>query len=72
MEAGRDDHRVNLTREIPVFIVYFTTYVRDGGLYFGNDLYQRDSALVRAVAPGAMPNRAASDALARLRKLARD
>ena len=33
---------VNLQRKIPVYIVYFTTYVKDGELYFGNDLYDRD------------------------------
>jgi L,D-transpeptidase YcbB len=49
MERGRDDHRVNLSRKIPVYIVYFTTYVKNGDLYFGNDLYSRDEALVKAM-----------------------
>jgi murein L,D-transpeptidase YcbB/YkuD len=30
--------------------VYFTTYVRDGRLYFGDDIYGRDDALVKQVA----------------------
>ena len=55
MDSGADDHRVNLERKVPVYIVYFTTYLRDGVLYFGNDLYDRDQALVRAVAGAALP-----------------
>lgn len=55
MEQGPDDHRVTLKQKIPVYIVYFTTYVRDGDrqLYFGNDLYDRDTELVHAVAQAA-------------------
>lgn len=49
MQNGPDDHRVNLKQKIPVYIVYFTTYVRNGELYFGNDLYDRDAKLVTAV-----------------------
>jgi murein L,D-transpeptidase YcbB/YkuD len=56
MEHGPDDHRVNLTRRIPVFIVYFTTYVTADGLYFGNDLYSRDEPLVQAVQGAAKPS----------------
>ena len=40
---------VNLKRKVPVYIVYFTTFMRDGQLEFGNDLYDRDGALVKAV-----------------------
>jgi len=50
---GRNDHRVNLAAKIPVYIVYFTTYVKNDELYFGNDLYNRDDALVKAAAAGA-------------------
>ena len=53
MEQGRDDHRVNLPQKIPVYIVYFTTYAKNDRLYFGNDLYSRDEALVKAVMPAA-------------------
>ena len=67
MTAGRDDHRVELPQKIPVFIVYFTTYVKNDQLYFGNDLYHRDDALVKAVAPAATPNAAAANALAGLK-----
>ena len=45
MEEGPDNHTVNLPRKIPVYIVYFTAYARDGQLYFGDDLYDRDEAL---------------------------
>jgi L,D-transpeptidase YcbB len=43
---GADNHQVNLPKKLPVYIVYFTTYVQDGQLHFGNDLYDRDSKLV--------------------------
>lgn len=49
MTEGPDDRRVNLERRLPVYIVYFTTYGREGALYFGNDIYDRDDALVGAV-----------------------
>jgi L,D-transpeptidase YcbB len=55
MNEGPDDHRVNLPKKIPVYIGYFTTYMRDGRLFFGNDLYKRDDELIRAVAEGAVP-----------------
>jgi len=55
MQRGRNDQRVNLVHKLPVYIVYFTTYVVDGQLYFGPDLYDRDARLVRAVARAAMP-----------------
>ena len=45
MEDGPGNHTVNLPRKIPVYIVYFTAYARDGQLYFGDDLYDRDEAL---------------------------
>ena len=56
MTTGPDDARVDLERKLPVYIVYFTTFLRDGVLYFGNDLYDRDQALVRAVGPAALPS----------------
>ena len=36
---------MNLPKKIPVYIVYFTTYARDGQLYFADDLYGRDDVL---------------------------
>ena len=52
MQNGPDNRTVTLPRKIPVYIAYFTTYARDGQLYYGNDLYDRDSSLVNAVASG--------------------
>lgn len=72
MENGPDDHRVNLKEKVPVYIVYFTTYMRDGRLYFGNDLYNRDAPLVAAVKNGAQPTVSAVEAVKRLRVLAED
>ena len=42
MDNGADNRTVNLPKKIPVYIVYFTTYARDGQLYFADDLYGRD------------------------------
>jgi L,D-transpeptidase YcbB len=52
MQSRPDNKTVNLPRKLPVFIVYFTAFAREGTLYFGNDLYDRDDALVHAVANG--------------------
>lgn len=61
---------VTLKQKIPVYIVYFTTYVRDGTLYFANDLYERDDNLVKLVAKSAIPSTKEIALLAELRKLA--
>ena len=42
---GSDNRTVMLPRKIPVYIVYFTAYARDGQLYFSDDLYERDERL---------------------------
>ncbi len=44
---GSNNHQVDLPHKVPVYIVYFTTYVDDGQIYFGNDLYDRDNKLVK-------------------------
>jgi L,D-transpeptidase YcbB len=54
MNGGGDNKTVTLKKKIPVYITYFTTYVTDGKLFFGNDLYSRDNTLVDQVAPGAV------------------
>jgi murein L,D-transpeptidase YcbB/YkuD len=72
MEKGGDDRRVNLKEKVPVFIVYFTTFTRDGRLYFGNDLYGRDAALVEALKDGAQPTDASIQRVRLLRQLAED
>lgn len=53
MENGRDNRTVNLPKKIPVYIVYFTTYARDGQLYFADDLYGRDDVLEEQVGDSA-------------------
>jgi len=70
MREGKDNQSVKLPKKIPVFITYATTYVRDGTLYFGNDLYHRDDQLVKAVATGAVGSPAAKPGLEELRKVA--
>jgi L,D-transpeptidase YcbB len=45
MDAGPDNALKTLPKKIPVYIVYFTAYGRDGRLYFGEDLYKRDDLL---------------------------
>ena len=54
MREGDDNKGVKLPKKIPVYITYSTAYVRDGQLYFGNDLYHRDDELVKAMALGAL------------------
>jgi len=72
MESDRDDRHVNLKEKVPVYIVYFTTFMRDGRLHFGNDLYGRDRPLVEAVKNGAQPTVSAIQAVRLLRELAED
>ena len=70
MRDGPDDHGVKLPQKIPVFITYFTTYINNGQLYFGNDLYNRDDKLVPLVMSGAMPSKEIVDAVQALRRIA--
>jgi murein L,D-transpeptidase YcbB/YkuD len=70
MEGEKNDRRVNLPQKIPVYIVYLTTYVQDGRLYFGNDLYARDEPLIKAIAGGAAPSPEVLRQLETLRRLA--
>ena len=72
MESGPDDRTLKLKQKVPVYIVYFTTVIRDGRLYFGNDLYGRDGPLVAAVKNGARPTVSAIQAVRLLRQLAED
>jgi murein L,D-transpeptidase YcbB/YkuD len=70
MQNPPDNKSVKVPNKIPVYITYFTTYVTDGQLYFGNDLYNRDDKLVPAVMPGAMPSKEVVDAVQALRRIA--
>jgi murein L,D-transpeptidase YcbB/YkuD len=53
MHRGRDNQGVRLPQKLPVYIVYFTVYVRDGQLYFSDDIYGRDEELKEAVSTAA-------------------
>jgi murein L,D-transpeptidase YcbB/YkuD len=68
MEQGPDNRTVNLPSKIPVYIVYFTTYVKNDRLYFGNDLYSRDDKLVVSVASAAAGDSASARAVQTLRQ----
>jgi murein L,D-transpeptidase YcbB/YkuD len=67
---GSDNRTVKLPTKLPVYIAYFTAYMRDGQLYFGNDLYDRDGKMVAAVNEGAFPTTRAVEAVEALRRIA--
>jgi murein L,D-transpeptidase YcbB/YkuD len=69
-EQGQDNNSVKVPHKIPVYIEYGTAYVKDGQLYFGNDLYHRDDDLVKAIADGALPSPRAVQALEALKRIA--
>jgi murein L,D-transpeptidase YcbB/YkuD len=53
MQSGPDNQQVNLTKPVPVVIVYLTAIVEeDGQVYFYNDIYGRDATLNAALAKG--------------------
>jgi L,D-transpeptidase YcbB len=53
MHEGKDNLRVNLTKPVPVLILYGTAVVEeDGEVYFAKDLYGHDQVLERALAKG--------------------
>jgi murein L,D-transpeptidase YcbB/YkuD len=68
-EHGENNHSVRVPYRLPVYIIYLTTYSRDGDLYFGNDLYGRDDKLVQEIASGSVASPEAAQNLDRLRKL---
>ena len=48
MGTGAEKY-VNLTEKVPVYIVYFTTWVDDkGNLHFRDDIYGHDKDLAQA------------------------
>jgi len=67
---GADNHQVNLPAKLPVYILYFTTFVTDGQLNFGNDLYDRDNKLVTELESIAISSPETVRAQAALRALA--
>lgn len=71
MQNGPNNKQVNLPRKIPVYIVYFTTFVENGQLGFGNDLYERDNKLVSELSNVAVPSEQVRQAQQALRELAK-
>jgi murein L,D-transpeptidase YcbB/YkuD len=69
---GGNNHQVDLPQKVPVYIVYFTTFEDDGRLFFGNDLYDRDSKLVGEMQSAAVPTPETREAQRALRALAGD
>lgn len=49
LDAGRRV-RVNLEKGPPVYLIYLTAFVQDGAATFRDDIYDRDAALLRALA----------------------
>jgi murein L,D-transpeptidase YcbB/YkuD len=70
MQNPPDNRSVKLPRKIPVYIAYFTAYINNDQLSFGNDLYGRDDKLVPVSMPGAMPSKQIVDAVQALRRIA--
>ena len=70
MDNPPDNKSVKVPSKIPVYITYFTTYINNGQLYFGNDLYNRDDKLVPIFMSGAMPSKEIIDAIQALRRIA--
>ena len=53
MQSGPDNQQVNLTRQVPVVIVYLTAIVEENGeVYFYDDIYGYDASLNDALAKG--------------------
>jgi L,D-transpeptidase YcbB len=53
MQSGKDDVTVNLTKRIPVFIVYGTALAYENGdVHFSDDIYGHDAKLATALAKG--------------------
>ncbi len=70
MQGSPDNRSVRVPQKIPVFITYGTAYMKDGQLYFGNDLYDRDDKLVAQVLRGALPSSETVQAVQALRRIA--
>ncbi|MEO7367995.1 MAG: L,D-transpeptidase family protein [Gemmatimonadaceae bacterium] len=70
MQGPSDNNSVKVPRKIPVYITYGTAFTKDGQLYFGNDLYDRDDKLVAEVLRGALPSTETVQAVQALRRIA--
>ncbi|MDO8501959.1 MAG: L,D-transpeptidase family protein [Gemmatimonadaceae bacterium] len=70
MKGTSDNQQTRLPKKLPVYITYGTAYIRDGRLYFGNDLYDRDDKLVQQVVRGTLPSPETVQAVQALRRIA--
>ncbi|MEP6509653.1 MAG: hypothetical protein ABJC63_15610, partial [Gemmatimonadales bacterium] len=70
MQSPSDNNSVKVPQKIPVYITYGTAYIKEGQLYFGNDLYDRDDKLVAQVLRGALPSTETVQAVQALRRIA--
>jgi L,D-transpeptidase YcbB len=53
MQSGPDNQQVNLTKPVPVVIIYLTALVEENGeVYFFDDIYGHDSVLNAVLAKG--------------------
>lgn len=68
--VGPENISVKVPQKIAVYITYGTAYIRDGQLYFGNDLYDRDDKLVAQVMRGALPTTEMVQSVQALRRIA--
>ncbi len=71
MYEGEDDQEVRIDNKIPVYIVYFTAYERDGALWWGNDVYDRDRDLAARMAAAVSPDAAHATLGGQLREAVR-
>jgi L,D-transpeptidase YcbB len=55
MDSGPNNRSVTVENKVPVYIVYFTAYDRDGRLYFADDVYHRDVDFNGKVSGGSTP-----------------
>src|SRR3982751_1039316 len=69
MMSGKENQYARLEHKLPVFILYLTAFTRDGELFYGNDLYGRDDALVKSLAGATLPGARTMQAVASLRAL---
>ena len=51
IEQNRDTHAIPLPQKVPVYLTYFTAWTNDNGqLVFLDDVYERDAAIIKAMA----------------------
>jgi murein L,D-transpeptidase YcbB/YkuD len=72
MQTEPDNKEVKVPRRVPVYITYFTAYLQDGQLRFGNDLYDRDAEMVKAMRADAGQTPASVEAVRALRELVKE